>query len=188
MAGTPVVGGRPIPWLYAFCAALDADRGLPCDVRPLVHQLMDAFWCRPTRAEAVAWGAYSYDSDPAGTAIRPLARPFAAQGQVTRGDRAWSAGSLALSTPRAREAYLNHAPERELAGAPETELRIRIENTEVTSQLIAAGGGFRACTTLSSAAELVRITGPAGFGHAPRDRVRSLLLRGINLGDLPIRH
>ena len=66
--------------LYAFCAALDADGGLPGDdVRPLVHQVMDAFWCHPTQAEARAWGAYPYDSDPAGTAVRPLARPFTAQ-------------------------------------------------------------------------------------------------------------
>lgn len=112
--------------LYAFCAALDADRGLPGDVCPLVHRLMDAFWCHPTRAEAVGWGAYPYYSDPAGTAIRPLARPFAAQRQVTRGDRAWLAGSLALRTPKARTAYLNRAPERELTGAPETDLPIRI--------------------------------------------------------------
>jgi hypothetical protein len=112
--------------LYAFCAALDADRDLPGDdVRPLVHQVMDAFWCSPTWAEAVAWGAYPYDSDPAGTAIRALARPFTEQDCAARGDRAWLAGSLTLSTPRARAAYLNRAPERELAGAPETDLPIR---------------------------------------------------------------
>jgi len=52
--------------LDAFCSALDADRGLPGDVRPLVHQLINAFWCHPTRAEAVAWGAYPYDSDQPG--------------------------------------------------------------------------------------------------------------------------
>ena len=33
------------------------------------------------------------------------------------------------------------------------------QKTEVTSHLIAVGGGFRACTTPSSAAELARITG-----------------------------
>ena len=112
--------------LYAFCAALDADRGPSGDdVRPLVHQVMDAFWCHPSRAEALAWGAYPYDSDPAGTAVRPLARPFAVEDRVSRGDRAWLAGSLALSTPEARAAYLRHAPEHELAGAPETDLYIR---------------------------------------------------------------
>src|ERR1035441_2117575 len=63
--------------LYAFCAALEGDGGLNGnDVRPLVHEVMDAFWCHPTQAEALAWGAYPYDSDPAGTAVRPLARPF----------------------------------------------------------------------------------------------------------------
>jgi hypothetical protein len=93
--------------LYAFCAALDADGSLPGDdVRPLVHQVMDAFWCHPTRAEAAAWGAYPYDSDPAGTATRPLARPFTNQDCAARGDRAWLAGSLALSIPEVRSSYL----------------------------------------------------------------------------------
>jgi hypothetical protein len=69
--------------LYEFCTALDADRGLPSDdVRPQVHQVMDAFRCHPDRAEAVAWGAYPHDSDPAGTAIRPLARPFATEARL----------------------------------------------------------------------------------------------------------
>jgi len=91
------------------------------DVRPLVHEVLDAFWCCPSLTEACAWGAYPYDSDPAGTAVRPLARPFSAERKVTRGDRAWMAGSLALSPAEARAAYLGQAPERELAGAPETD-------------------------------------------------------------------
>ena len=108
--------------LYAFCTALSFDRGLRGDdVRPLVHQVMDAFWCHPSLAEAVAWGAYPYDSDPAGTAVRPLARPFTDQDCAARGDRAWLAGSLVLSTPEARAAYLSRAPESEIAGAPETD-------------------------------------------------------------------
>jgi hypothetical protein len=113
--------------LYAFCAALEMDRTLPeDDVRPLVHQVMDAFWCDPSLAEARAWGAYPYDSDPAGTAVRPLARPFGSEGRVTRGDRAWLAGSLALSTAETRAAYLRQAPEHERTGAPETDLSFRI--------------------------------------------------------------
>jgi hypothetical protein len=106
--------------LYAFCAALDT--GLSDhDVRPLIHQLMDAFWCHPTLAEARAWGGYPYDSDPAGTAVRPLARPFTDLDHSTRGDRAWLAGSLDLSTPEVRTAYLRQAPARERTGAPETD-------------------------------------------------------------------
>jgi hypothetical protein len=113
--------------LYAFCAALEMDRRLPDDdVRPMVHTVLDAFWCHPSPAEARAWGAYPYDSDPAGTAVRPLARPFDAKGRIGRGDRAWLAGSLALSTPEARAAYLGQDPEHELAGAPETDQSIRI--------------------------------------------------------------
>ncbi len=108
--------------LYAFCTALDTGRIPPDDdVRPLVHQVLDAFWCHPTHAEALAWGAYPYDSDPAGTAVRPLARPFTLQDHAARGDRAWIAGSLALSTPEARTAYLHYAPEHERTGAPETD-------------------------------------------------------------------
>jgi hypothetical protein len=107
--------------LRAFTAALNPGWELhPADLRPVIHQLLDAFWCNPTRPEALAWGRYPYDSDPAGTAIRPLARPFTATDTVRR-DRAWLAGSLALSTAVAREQYLRAASEDELAGAPEAD-------------------------------------------------------------------
>jgi hypothetical protein len=107
--------------LYAFTTALGPARELTLgDLRPVVHQVLDAFWCRPTRPEALTWGSYPYDSDPAGTAIRPLARPFTPADHA-RGDRAWLAGSLALSIPSARERYLSSAPEDEIAGAPETD-------------------------------------------------------------------
>jgi hypothetical protein len=107
--------------LYAFTEALVAEGDLPPgDLRPLVHQVLGAFWCHPTSAEALAWGSYPYDSDPAGTAVRPLARAFTATDHV-RGDRAWIAGSLALSRPSDREAYLRGAPEDELVGAPATD-------------------------------------------------------------------
>jgi len=117
--------------LCAFAAALDSGHGLPVgEQRPLVHQLLEAFWCHPTRAEALAWGSYPYDSDPAGTAVRPLARPFTVA-DLTRGDRAWLAGSLVLSTPSARDGYLRGAPEHELIGAPETDLDILIAEADV---------------------------------------------------------
>jgi hypothetical protein len=107
--------------VLAFAEALGPARLLPAgDLRPLVHQVLDAFWCHPTRAEALAWGSYPYDSDPAGTAIRPLARPFT-DADYVRGDRAWIAGSLALSSPPARDLYLSTAPKSELAGDPETD-------------------------------------------------------------------
>jgi len=107
--------------LFAFAEALGPCEGIARgDLRPAIHQVLDAFWCRPTRAEALAWGSYPYDSDPAGTAVRPLARPFTAADH-TRGDRAWLAGSLALSSAADREGYLASAPESELAGAPETD-------------------------------------------------------------------
>jgi hypothetical protein len=107
--------------LYAFTDALVGDGGLPPGyARPLVHQVLDAFWCHPTHDEALAWGSYPYDSDPVGAAIRPLARPFT-EVDHERGDRAWLAGALALSSPVARDRYLSNAPEDELAGAPATD-------------------------------------------------------------------
>ncbi len=61
--------------LYAFCTALFSDRGLRGDdVRPLVHQVMDAFWCRPALAEAAAWGVYPLRQRP-GRNCRATARP-----------------------------------------------------------------------------------------------------------------
>jgi hypothetical protein len=108
--------------LYAFADALGPADMLPDgDLRPVVHQLLDAFWCHPTRQEAIAWGSYPYDSDPAGNAARPLARPFTDTDQA-RGDRAWIAGSLALSTASAADGYLRNAPEHELVGGPEKDL------------------------------------------------------------------
>jgi hypothetical protein len=62
--------------LYAFTTALDPESDLPSDdMRLLARHLLDAFWCHPTPAEARTWGTCPYDSDPAGTATRPPARP-----------------------------------------------------------------------------------------------------------------
>jgi hypothetical protein len=83
---------------------------------------MDAFWCHPTTTEASTWGGYPYDSDPAGTGARPLGRPFIlSEGRAVREDRAWLAGSLAMSEAQVRAAYLNSAPQAELSGAPATD-------------------------------------------------------------------
>jgi hypothetical protein len=113
--------------LYAFCDALDGN--LDDDVRPLVHETMDAFWCHPTREEAEAWGSYPYDSDPTGTAARRLARaldPGHASGAggnagTARGDRAWLAGSLALSSPAVRTEFAASELGPDWTGAPATD-------------------------------------------------------------------
>jgi hypothetical protein len=109
--------------LYAFCAALISAGPIPDgDIRPLIWRVMDAFWCHPTAAEARAWGSYPYDSDPAGTAIRPLARPLtASHGRYSRGDRAWLAGSITLSSEYARTTFLKQTAKAELSGRPATD-------------------------------------------------------------------
>jgi hypothetical protein len=110
--------------LYAFCDALDGNHD--GDVRPLVHEVMDAFWCHPTLEEAEAWGSYPYDSDPSGTAARKLAQAFtsAQDGHAdwSRGDRAWLAGSLALSLPTVRTELMRTVEsDPDWAGAPATD-------------------------------------------------------------------
>ncbi|WP_249643769.1 hypothetical protein [Nocardia sputi] len=90
------------------------------DLRPLIHQIMVAFWRHPTRQEATTWGKYPYDSDPTGTAARPLARPLDPDNPI-RGDRAWLCGTLALSTPEVHSQYLKSARDDNLHGAPETD-------------------------------------------------------------------
>ncbi|MER7450360.1 hypothetical protein ABTW96_08730 [Nocardia beijingensis] len=104
--------------LYAFTQRLVK---LPDeDLRPLIHRLMTTFWCHPSRSEAAGWGAYPYDSDPAGTATRPLARPLDERKPI-RGDRAWVSGALALSPPTTRERYLTDSPLDEMLGIPATD-------------------------------------------------------------------
>jgi hypothetical protein len=109
--------------LYAFCDALDDN--LDGNIRPLVHKVMDAFWCHPTHEEADAWGSYPYDSDPSGTAARGLARAFrpdpVGRSGWSRGDRAWLAGSLALTPPTARAEFTAFAPGPDWVGAPATD-------------------------------------------------------------------
>ncbi|BAW05086.1 conserved hypothetical protein [Nocardia seriolae] len=97
--------GLPV-YRSAMYGSADALTEMPAeDLRPLISQLMNAFWCHPTIAEAVVWGSYPYDSDPAGTAVRPLAWALSEETPV-RGDRAWRAGSFALSADHAVDRYL----------------------------------------------------------------------------------
>jgi hypothetical protein len=131
--------------LYAFITALDPESGLPGDdMRLLAHHLLDAFWCHPTPAEARAWGNLPTTATPPEPPTHPLVRPFTAEDQTTRGDRAWLAESLAMSTPAAQAAYLLHAPNHELAGAPETDLHKR------PSAAIIFRGTFHGLSSLSA--------------------------------------
>lgn len=117
--------------IYRFCDALDqsaAQQMMFTDVRPVISSLLHAFWIMPAYAEAVAWGAYPYDSDPLARATRPLARPFdpdqlraVSRGeQLNQEDRAWLQGSLALSGAEGAEATAVLAPRYEIVGTPAT--------------------------------------------------------------------
>jgi hypothetical protein len=113
--------------IYAFCDALNGD--LSGEARPLIHEVMNAFWIHPTRPEAVAWGSYPYDSDPIGAAVRPLARPFTTQDafrtlvrrRPARGDRAWLPGSVIISSRIAGIALKCLSTPAERHGAPATD-------------------------------------------------------------------
>jgi hypothetical protein len=114
--------------LIAF--AEETDPHTTGDARPLIHQLMNSFWVKPTRAEAKAWGSYPYDSDPTGAAARALGRSFTAgeilaglrRGKIDRGDRAWLRGSLKLTNRVVRSIATRHIRRDDLLGeAPAAE-------------------------------------------------------------------
>ncbi|MET9382839.1 hypothetical protein ABZY09_17655 [Streptomyces sp. NPDC002928] len=113
--------------MRAFADALDTKEAAE-DIRPVLSSVLREFWIRPTHAEAAAWGAYPYDSDPLGRSALPLARPFtpkelAAAGDpgFQWGDRAWLPGSLALSGEHGNKAAELLAPRLERLGAPATD-------------------------------------------------------------------
>lgn len=99
--------GLDLYWetLSKFCVGLSEGSGWGQDIRPVLYELLSSFWSDPSRQEARSWGSYLYDSDPTGTAARVLARQFSSSeaesslqaGRLERGDRAWLAGSLALT-------------------------------------------------------------------------------------------
>lgn len=97
--------------LMKLCEVLAEEECWYGDLRSTVHDLLGAFWLHPTALEAQVWGAYLYDSDPTGSAARPLARSFSLAeiqrglqaGRLERGDRAWLQGSLVLTSTVAQE-------------------------------------------------------------------------------------
>ncbi|MFI2367419.1 hypothetical protein [Streptomyces sp. NPDC018833] len=108
----------------AFTEALETESATE-DIRPILSSVLRGFWTRPTHAEAAAWGAYPYDSDPLGRSTLPLARPFtpeelagAGDPDFRWGDRAWLPGSLALNGEHGRRAAELLAPRLEWLGAP----------------------------------------------------------------------
>ena len=71
--------------LYAFAAALDPGSSLPPgDLRPVVHQVLDAFWCHPTRAGALAWATPTTATPQGPPPARPLARSLGHSRPQTR--------------------------------------------------------------------------------------------------------
>jgi hypothetical protein len=89
--------GRFVDTLMTFGESVEPPESR--DVRRIIFELIDLFWMNPTVAEARAWGAYLYESDPTGTSALRLAGP--------RGGP-WSAGAHVLSChPGAQGAISN---------------------------------------------------------------------------------
>ena len=120
--------GLPLYRRTLLAVADEIDLNVGGDARTLIHEVMKGFWAEPSRGEADVWGEYPYDSDPTGTAARPLARPFTVgdllgglvKGRVNRADRAWLRGSLALSAAPARLIAYRLLTRKDLLGAPPT--------------------------------------------------------------------
>jgi hypothetical protein len=78
------------------------------DLRPAVLDVFDLFWNSPTRAEAVAWGAYPFEDGWGDDAYRhPIAEPQRLRG-LARGKphrHFWHEGAQQLSGPVARRAF-----------------------------------------------------------------------------------
>lgn len=113
--------------IRSFCEALLLPESWRRDdIRPAVSELLHRFWITPTPAEAAAWGAYLFDSDPLARAARPLATPFtenqmrsvAVGGSLELGDRAWLQGSLCLSGTAGAAAAQALEPRYRELGAP----------------------------------------------------------------------
>lgn len=96
---------RALGWaLDAFLDGSPPDASI--DLRPLVWRQILTFWRRPTRAEAVVWGAQPYGEDFDNAVSYPLATPVTARRMLTRlgVGRAqwrqptyWLAGTIAVS-------------------------------------------------------------------------------------------
>lgn len=111
-AKSRLVFGRELAAFQNAKFELAADPGReipPGDARPVMRQVLDAFWCHPPPDEALAWSAYPYDSDPVGNAIR-APRPAAHR----RRPRRWRPGMVGRITRaeqprRAGRQYLGRA-------------------------------------------------------------------------------
>ncbi len=82
---------------------------LDVDLTSVSKELLRAFWDRPTVPEAQAWGAFPFEQDQVGNAVRTLAVRYDANhlrarqaGEFYGLD--WKAGSIAISSPAVRVA------------------------------------------------------------------------------------
>jgi FMN phosphatase YigB (HAD superfamily) len=92
--------------MHSLAAFLDGPVPDDVDLSALVWRQVLAFWRRPSRDEATAWGAQPYGDDFHNAATHPLAKPATAKRVLTRvgiGPQAWReptfwlAGTVALS-------------------------------------------------------------------------------------------
>jgi hypothetical protein len=83
-------------------------------LRSTAETLLLDFWDHPSRNEAEKWGAFPYEQDQTGQAVKQLANPYTAS-QIfaklkgERVERDWKAGSIELSSAPIKQLLKIHA-------------------------------------------------------------------------------
>ena len=83
------------------------------DVRPLINDLFDEFWHRPSANEAASWGSFPYEDDQAGSFRTTLASKhtfadacrFLLTGRMPGHELSWTAASAIISPPHVKIAF-----------------------------------------------------------------------------------
>lgn len=102
------------------------------DLRPLVCDLVEAFWARPSRAEALRWGSFPYEDDQAGLVQAPLATPysirdvyrFLSTGNVSSIGPTWPAASHLMTNSAVAAAFRCATAIRRTGGAVRRRLSV----------------------------------------------------------------
>lgn len=114
---TPVIEwGLPVMQkaICQFADHLVLDPGLVDlwgDLRPMSMDLIQAFWERPTQAEAEVWGRFPFENDQSGTGVRPIAEPYGLNAVIRaligrkmgrKSVSFWQDGAIMISPPLIR--------------------------------------------------------------------------------------